>query len=37
MAGQDPVMNLYFTVEGSLSLRNHLGVRDLLMRDEALI
>lgn len=36
MAGQDPPVNLYVCVEGSLSLRNHLSVRDLLRTDEAL-
>lgn len=36
LAGQDPAVNLYVCVEGSLSLRNHLSVRDLLRKDEAL-
>lgn len=36
MAGQDPAVNLYVCVERSLSLRNHLSVRDLLRTDEAL-
>lgn len=35
-ARQDPTVNLYVCVEGSLSLRNHLSVRDLLRTDETL-
>lgn len=35
-AGQEPAVNLYVCVEGSLSLRNHLSLRDLLRTDEAL-
>lgn len=35
-AGQDPAVNIYVCVERSLSLRNHLSVRDLLRTDEAL-
>jgi GrpB-like predicted nucleotidyltransferase (UPF0157 family) len=36
LRGADPLRNLYACVDGSVSLRNHLGVRDLLRRDEAL-
>lgn len=32
--GMEPVRNLYVCVEGSAALRNHLGVRELLLRDE---
>lgn len=31
-----PVRNLYVCIEGSAALRNHLGVRDLLLRDKEL-
>ena len=31
-----PVTNTYVVIEGSIALRNHLGVRDLLRQDEAL-
>ena len=31
-----PRTNTYVVMEGSLALRNHLGVRDLLRRDPAL-
>lgn len=34
--GLEPVRNLYVCVEGSAALRNHLGVKRLLMEDEAL-
>lgn len=36
IAGQDPPVNLYVCIEDSISLRNHLSVRDLLRKDEAL-
>lgn len=32
----EPVRNLYVCIEGSAALRNHIGVRDLLLRDEGL-
>lgn len=34
--GQEPVRNLYACIEGSAALRNHLGVRELLLKDEGL-
>lgn len=34
--GMEPVRNLYVCVEGSAALRNHLGVRNLLLKDEKL-
>jgi GrpB-like predicted nucleotidyltransferase (UPF0157 family) len=36
LRGAVPVRNLYVCVEGSASLRNHIGVRDVLRRDEEL-
>lgn len=34
--GMEPVRNLYVCIKGSAALRNHIGVRDLLLRDEGL-
>jgi GrpB-like predicted nucleotidyltransferase (UPF0157 family) len=36
LRGAVPPRNLYVCVEGSISLRNHIGVRDVLRRDEKL-